>query len=157
MAGKYWPKVLFSIGKEVRTIGQISSNKLVKKDSLHSYSKSSSQESSFKELMHIKQNRLSIDKSIYIQTDRDCDPKFALQNSNRTLQNSNRTLQGENITRKNLAANELTPIKEERFSDKLTEMSYSKDKAAGISFANGERFTFESTNTDPSSYNSRPY
>lgn len=149
MVGKYWPKVLFSIGKEVKTIGQISSNKLMKKDSLHSYSKSSSQ-SSFKELMYLKKNRLSIDKSIYIQTDRDCDPRFSVQNSNRTLQ-------GENITKNNLGTTELTPIKEERFSDKFTEMNYSRVKTAGASFANGERFTFESTNTDPSSYNSRPY
>jgi hypothetical protein len=86
MTSRYWPKVLFSIGKEVKTIGQISSNTLVKKDSQHSYSKTSSQENSFKDLMHLKKNRLSIDKSIYIQTDRDCDPRFSVQNSHRTLQ-----------------------------------------------------------------------
>jgi hypothetical protein len=148
---KYWPKILFSIGKEVKTIGQISSNKLVKKDSLHSYSKSSSQENSFKELMNLNKSRLSIDKSIYIQTERDCDPRLSFQNSNRTLQGVG------SLSRNNLCGKELTPIKEERFSDKLSEINYSKIKAVGVGFANGERFTFESTNTDPSSYNSRPY
>jgi hypothetical protein len=103
---KYWPKVLFSIGKEVKTIDQISSNKLVKKESLHSYSKSSSQENSLKDLMHLKKNRLSIDKSIYIQTDRDCDPRFSVQNSTRGLQSE------EIVTKNNLVTgNQLSPIK----------------------------------------------
>lgn len=101
--------------------------------------------------MHLQKSRLSIDKSIYIQTERDCDPRFSVQNSNRTLQGI------DNLSRNNIGGKDLTPIKEERFSDKLSEVNHSKIKVVGVSFAKGERFTFESTNTDPSTYSSKPY
>lgn len=64
---RYKPKILFSIGKEVKSVNQLSSNTILKNHSSNSYSKASSQEHSYKELMKLtKKSRLSIDKSIYI-------------------------------------------------------------------------------------------
>lgn len=125
----------------MKTIDQISTNRLLKKDSQHSYSKSSSQESSFKELMHLRNNRLSIDKSIYLQTGKE------LENFPYSVQDSFPESE-ENFTSRNIGlCDPLTPIKEERFSDKYSQINSSKIKCA-ISMPNGERLTLDSTSSE---------